>query len=59
MGKFNSTIGILFTLIIPIPGEQSAFAQDTIDEIVVTASKREHSIPFNAAITYEIPYGSR
>ena len=59
MGKFNPTIGILFALIIPIPGEQSAFAQDAIDEIVVTATKRERSIPFNAAITYEVPYGSR
>ena len=59
MRKFNPTIGILFALIIPIPGEQSAFAQDATNEIVVTTSKQEPDIPFNAAIADEILYESR
>ena len=59
MRKFNPIIGILFALIISIPGEQSAFAQDAINEIVVTTSKQEPDIPFNAAIADEILYESR
>ncbi len=59
MRKFNPIIGILFALIIAIPGEQSAFAQDAINEIVVTTSKQEPGIPFNATIADEILYESR
>jgi hypothetical protein len=39
MGKLYPTIGVLFSLIIAIPGEKSAFAQDIIDESVKFAGE--------------------